>query len=223
MVWRPSSGQLELLSCGASSKARRLALPTRVGHPVRDVAAPTAKVFRIRADPGALIATSQRSQAEVQHSAWAPGSAPGSALGSGISRALPSAQAVLQSEAVVSFTQLLAPHEKSQARPSRAARNRRSRSAMIRAPTPASSSAGVTCPSAPRTWQSPRAPLRSRLSPEGERERPFRAINRPSAVRLNRPARSSDSSTSPRRSFLTARLSRSFARVSINQKIEPPL
>ena len=36
----------------------------------------------------------------------------------------------------------------------------------------------------------------------------------PAAVRLNRPARSSDSSTSPRRSFLTARQSRGFARVS---------
>ena len=36
----------------------------------------------------------------------------------------------------------------------------------------------------------------------------------PAAVRLNRPARSSDSSTSPRRSFLTATQSRSFDRVS---------
>ena len=36
----------------------------------------------------------------------------------------------------------------------------------------------------------------------------------PAAVRLNRPARSSDSSTSPRRSFLTPTMTRSFARVS---------
>jgi hypothetical protein len=36
----------------------------------------------------------------------------------------------------------------------------------------------------------------------------------PAAVRLSRPARSSDSSTSPRRSLLTARQSRGFARVS---------
>jgi hypothetical protein len=36
----------------------------------------------------------------------------------------------------------------------------------------------------------------------------------PAAVRPSRPARSSDSSTSPSRSFLTARQSRSFARVS---------
>jgi hypothetical protein len=36
----------------------------------------------------------------------------------------------------------------------------------------------------------------------------------PAAVRLNRPARSSDPSASPRRSFLSARQSRNFARVS---------
>ncbi len=37
----------------------------------------------------------------------------------------------------------------------------------------------------------------------------------PAAVRLNRPTGSSDSSTSPRRSFLTSRQSRSIARVGI--------
>ena len=85
-----------------SSKARRLARPTRVGHPLPDVAAPTAKVFHIGADPGASIATSQLSQAEVQHSAWAPVSPPGSALGSLKSRALSSAKAAPQFQAVVS-------------------------------------------------------------------------------------------------------------------------
>jgi hypothetical protein len=93
MACRRSGWLPESSCCSVSSKARRLARPTRVGHPVPDVAAPPAKVFRISADPGASIATSRRSQAEVQHSAWAPVSAPGSAPGLLLSRALSSAQA----------------------------------------------------------------------------------------------------------------------------------
>ena len=42
----------------------------------------------------------------------------------------------------------------------------------------------------------------------------------PMAVRLKRPARSGDSSASPRRSFLTARQSRSFAQVSTMPPME---
>jgi hypothetical protein len=79
MACRRSGWLPESSCCSVSSKARRLARPTRVGHPVPDSAAPTAKVFRIGADPGASIAISRRSQAEVHHSAWAPVSAPGSA------------------------------------------------------------------------------------------------------------------------------------------------
>jgi hypothetical protein len=44
-----------LSRCGLISKAHRLAQPTRVGHPVPDVAAPAAKVLRFGADPGASI------------------------------------------------------------------------------------------------------------------------------------------------------------------------
>ena len=99
-----------------------------MGHPVPDVAAPAAKVFRIGADPGAGIDRDRNgSQAELRHSAWAPVSAPGSALGLLLSRALSSAQAVLQSEAVVPSTQPLAPRDRPTARLSRASRNRRSR------------------------------------------------------------------------------------------------
>ena len=112
------------------SKARRLARPTRVGRPVPDVAGPTAKVFRIGADPGASIdGLRNGSQAELRHSAWAPVSAHGSALGVLLSRALSSAQAVLQFEAIVPFTQPLARRERPKARPSRAARDERSRTA----------------------------------------------------------------------------------------------
>ena len=165
MVCRRSGGRLELLRCGVSWNARRLARLTRVGHPVPDVAAPAAKVFRIGADPGAWIDRDRNgSQAELRHSAWAPVSAPGSALGLLKSRALSSAQAVLQSEAVVPFTQPLALRDSPTARLSRASRNRRSRSARIRAPRPAIPSAGVTYPNAPRTRQSPSAPFRSHLS-----------------------------------------------------------
>src|SRR6202167_5657168 len=112
MVCRRSDKRVELLRCGASWNTRGLARLTRVGHPVPDVAAPAAKVFRIGADPGAWIDPDRNgSQAELRHSAWAPVSAPGSALGVLLSRALSSAQAVLQSEAVVPFTQPLAPHD----------------------------------------------------------------------------------------------------------------
>jgi hypothetical protein len=55
MVRRRSGGRLELLRCGVSWNKRRLARMTRVGHPVPDVAAPAAKVFRIGADPGAEL------------------------------------------------------------------------------------------------------------------------------------------------------------------------
>jgi len=161
MVCRRSGWPLESSRCSVISKALRLARPARVGHPVPDVADRTAKVFRIGADPGASIATSQRSQAELQHSACAPVSAPGSALGVLLSRALSSAQAVLQSEAVVPFTLPLAPRDWPTARLSRASRNRRSRSARIRAPRPVTLSAGVTYPSVPRTRQSPSTPFRS--------------------------------------------------------------
>jgi hypothetical protein len=157
---------LELSRCGVISTAHRSARPTRCGHPIPDVAAPTAKVFRIGADPGASIdGLRNGSQAELRHSAWAPVSAPGSALGLLLSRALSSAQAVLQSEAIVPFTQPLAPRDWPTARLSRASRNRRSRSARIRTPPrPATPSAGVTYPSASRTRQSPSAPFRSHLS-----------------------------------------------------------
>ena len=145
--------------------------------------APAAKAFRIGADPGASIDQGRdESQAELRHSAWAPVSAPGSALGLLLSRALSSAQAVLQSEAVVPFTQPLAPRDWPTARLSRASSNRRSRSARIRAPTPVSSSAGVTYPSAPRTRQSPSTPFRSLSSLYGERERLSPAINRAAAI-----------------------------------------
>src|ERR1700735_5291330 len=101
MVCRRTGGRLELLRCGVSWNTRRLAALTRVRHAVRDFAAPAAKVFRIGADPGAEIDPDWNgSQAELRHSAWAPVSAPGSALGLLLSRALSSAQAVLQSEAV---------------------------------------------------------------------------------------------------------------------------
>jgi hypothetical protein len=183
MVCRRSGGRLELLRFGVSWNARRLARMTRVGRPVPDVAGPTAKVFRIGANPGAWIDRDRNgSQAELRHSAWAPVSAPGSALGLLLSRALSSAQAVLQSEAVVPFTQPLAPSHRPTARLSCAPRNGRSRSARIRAPRPATLSAGVTYPSAPRTRQSPSMPFRSHLSLSGERERPFRPINRAAAI-----------------------------------------
>ena len=55
MVCRRCCWRLDLLRCGVISKARRLARPTRVEHPVPDVADPAAKVFRIGADPGASI------------------------------------------------------------------------------------------------------------------------------------------------------------------------
>ena len=190
----------------------------RRGHPVPDVAAPAAKVFRISADPGAWIDRNENgSQAELRHSAWAPVSAPGSALGLLLSRALSSAQAALQLEAVVPFTQLLAPRDRPKAQPSRAARNRRSRSARIRAPRPATPSADVTYPSAAHAAK-PFNAVPFPLIPIGGTgttlPRDHSSRCHPAAVRLNRPARSSDSSTSPRRSFLTARQSRSFARVS---------
>ena len=183
MVCRRRGGRLELLRCGVSRYARRLARMTRVGHPVPDVAAPAAKVFRIGADPGAWIDPDRNgSQAELRHSAWAPVSAPESALGLLLSRALSSAQAVLQSEAVVPFTQPLAPRDWPTARLSLASRNGRSHSARIRAPRPASSAVGVTDPSAPRTRQSPSTPFRSLSSLYGERERLFPAINRAAAI-----------------------------------------
>ena len=73
-------------------------------------------------------------------------------------------------------------------------------------------------------------PFRSRSLSEGERERPA-AIDQsrrcqPAGVRHSRPARSSDSSTAPSRSFFTPRDSRSFARVSGRaraQKLQHPL
>jgi hypothetical protein len=150
---RPLFGwRLELSRRGVTWNTRGLARTTRVRHPVPDFAAPAAKVFRIGADPGAWIVRDRNgSQAELRHSAWAPVSAPGSALGLLLSRALSSAQAVLQSEAVVPFTQPLAPRDWPTARLSRASRNRRSRSARIRTPRPATPSAGVTYPSASRT------------------------------------------------------------------------
>jgi hypothetical protein len=55
MVCRRSGGRLELLRFGVSWNTLRLARMTRVGHPVPDVAAPAAKVFRIGADPGAEL------------------------------------------------------------------------------------------------------------------------------------------------------------------------
>jgi hypothetical protein len=152
MVCPVCGSQLDLSRCGVSWNTRRVARMMRVGHPVPDVAGPTAKVFRIGADPGAWIDRDRNgSQAELRHSAWAPVSAPGSALGLLLSRALSSAQAVLQSEAVVPFTQPLAPSDRPKARLSRAPRNGRSRLARIRAPRPASLSAGVAYPSTPRT------------------------------------------------------------------------
>ena len=62
-------------------------------------------------------------------------------------------------------------------------------------------------------------PFRSLSSPMGNGNGPPHSISRsarcqPAGVRQSRPARSSDSSASPRRSFLTASESRSFARVS---------
>ncbi len=143
MVCALCGAGLELSRCGLSWNTRRLARITRVGHPVPDVAAPAAKVFRIGADPGARFGRDRNgSQAELQHSAWAPVSAPGSALGLLLSRALSSAQAVLQSEAVVPFTQSLTPRDWPTARLSRASRNKRSHSARIRAPRPATLSVG---------------------------------------------------------------------------------
>ena len=93
------------------------------------------------------------------------GLGPWSALGLLLSRALSSAQAVLQAEAVVPFSRPLAPRDRPTARLSRASRNRRSRSASEdRAPRPASLSAGVTYPSSPRTHQRQSTPFRSHLS-----------------------------------------------------------
>ena len=163
MVCRRCGWPPELSRCGVTSKAPRLARPTRVGHPVPEVAAPAAKVFRIGADPGAGIDRARNgSQAELRHSAWAPVSAPGSALGLLLSRALSSAQAVLQSEAVVPFTQPLALRVRPTARLSPTTGD--CAEARIRAPRPASLSAGVTYPSAPRTRQGPSTPFRSHLS-----------------------------------------------------------
>jgi hypothetical protein len=102
MVYLRCGGRLELLRCGVSRKARRFARRTRVRHPLPDVAAPAAKVFRIGADPGASIGqVRDESQAELLLSAWASVSGRGSALGLLVSRALSSAHVVLQFEAVV--------------------------------------------------------------------------------------------------------------------------
>jgi hypothetical protein len=142
MVCRRCGGPLESSRCSVISKALRLARSTRVGHPVPDVAAPTAKVFRIGADPGASIATSQRSQAELQHSAWAPVSAPGSALGVLLSRARSSAQAVPH-WGCRACTQPLAP---------------RDRPSLDRLAPPAT---GVMDPSSSHMPRSPSTPFRS--------------------------------------------------------------
>ena len=218
MVRRRSGGRRELLRCGVSWNTRRLARTTRVGHPVPDVAAPAAKVFRIGADPGAWIDRDQNgSQAELRHSAWAPVSSPRSALGLFLSRALSSAQAVFQSEAVVPFTQSLPPRDWPTVRLSRASRNRRSRSPRIRAPTPAVLS---QCDASERTAHSAKPidtvpfPLISIWGTGTPLPGDQSSRCHPAAVRLNRPARSSDSSTSPRRSFLTTRQSPGLARVS---------
>ena len=69
-------------------------------------------------------------------------------------------------------------------------------------------------------------PFRSLPTLYGERERspsidPLRRCQ-PAAVRQSRPARSSDSSTSPKRSFLTPRESRNFARVTVAPGPEAP-
>jgi hypothetical protein len=181
MVCRRSGGRLELLRFGVSWNARRLTRLTRVGHPVPDVAAPAAKVFRIGADPGAWIDRDRNgSQAELRHSARAPVSAPESALGLLLSRALSSAQAVLQSEAVVPFTQPLAPRDWPTARLSRASRNKRSHSARIRAPRPATLSAGDESERATH----PAKPINTVPFPLisiGGTERPLPAINRAAA------------------------------------------
>ena len=175
---------------------------TRVGHPVPDVAAPAAKVFRIGADPGAWIDPDRNgSQAELRHSAWAPVSAPGSALGLLLSRALSSAQAVLQSEAVVPFTQPLAPRDRPTARLSRAPRNRRSRSARIRAPRPATSSAGVTVSERAAHPAKPINTVPFPLISIGGTGTPHPGDQssrcHPAAVRLNRPARSATPAPRP--------------------------
>jgi hypothetical protein len=84
-----------------------------VGHPDADAAAPAAKVFRFGADPGASIGRARNgSRAKLRHSTRVPVSALGSAVGLLKSRALSSAQAVLQSEAVEPFTQPLAPRDR---------------------------------------------------------------------------------------------------------------
>jgi hypothetical protein len=197
---------------------RRFSRLTRVRHPVPDVAAPAAKVFRVGADSGASIDRDQdESQVELQHSAWAPVSAPGSALGLLLSRALSSAQAVLQFEAVAPFLptscsatshyptvsrvrqQAIALGHDPRTTPGECGRQRE---LSQHATLPAK---GIHAVPFPLFSIGGTGTLRS--SDQSRR-------CQPTAVRLSWPARSKDSSTSPRRSFLTARQSRSFARVS---------
>jgi hypothetical protein len=219
MVCRRSGGRRELLRCGVSWNTRRLARMTRVRHPVPDVAAPAAKVFRISADPGAWIDRDRNgSQAELRHSAWAPVSAPGSALGLLLSRALSSAQAVLQFQAVVPFRQPLALRDRPKPRPSRAPPQqaialcedpRTETGEFVRRPDVSERAAHAAKPINAVPF-----PLISIRGTGTTLARDQSSRCHPAAVRLSQPARSSDSSTSPRRSFLTARQSRSFARVS---------
>ncbi len=55
MVSVPRGGRLDLPRCGVSWNASGMVTLGRVRHPVQGIAASAAKVFRIRANPGAWI------------------------------------------------------------------------------------------------------------------------------------------------------------------------
>jgi hypothetical protein len=62
----PCGGWLDLPRCGVSWNTSGSVALRRVGHPVQGVAASAAKVFRIRANPGAWIDRDRNgSQAEL--------------------------------------------------------------------------------------------------------------------------------------------------------------
>ncbi len=211
MVCRRSGWPLESSRCSVISKALRLARPTRVGHPVPDVAAPAAKVFRIGADPGASIDNHLNGrQAELRHSAWAPVAAPG--FRPRRTRVAPQQRLILRpgrssvGPSCLHATSCTARPAKSPTvsrRPQSAIAHQGRRDVSDRPVHAAKPTDAVPFPiiSIGGTGTTPPRNRSSRCHP--------------AAVRLNRPTGSSDSSTSPRRSFLTSRQSRSFARVGI--------